>query len=284
MFCTDCDYFTDRRDNLARHISVEHSHMKMVASLIEDILTGVKAAVGTPCEAADGEDGTAAGVEDVSVAVAGSGHEESPYLRMRNARVAEIQKEFKMLFPTFEEEVRGLRVKPKKKNKKNPLLLTSCRKSSRVPRRSFDDDHPVPVNSLTEEVTGDEEMVDNCSNGNDGRRADEQVLVGGDEGQGADDQVLAGGDNGHGGGTDNLVLVGREVDGDVPIPAWAPGEVLVMARKITFWENMDVYHVGLLSGIVVTLGDTFSLCTQEGPSLYPALGPGARQSLISWQR
>ena len=119
--------------------------------------------------------------------------------------------------------MRGLRVKPKKKNKKNPLLLTSCRKSSRVPRRSFDDDHPVPVNSLTEEVTGDEEMVDNCSNGNDGRRADEQVLVGGDEGQGADDQVLAGGDNGHGGGTDNLVLVGREVDGDVPIPAWAPG-------------------------------------------------------------
>ena len=214
MFCPDCDYFTDRRDNLARHIGLEHSHKKMVRSLLDDILIGVTAAADTPGEdvnGGDNEGGAAAHVEDEVE----SGHVESAYLKMRNARVAEIQKEFHLLFPSFEEEVQGLRVKPKKKNKnkKKPILMTSCRKSSRVPRR-----HPDPVNSLAEEVTGAGVMVGDCSAGDEGRVAGEQVLDAGNDGQGADDQVLTGGDNGHGRGKDGLVPVGGEMVGDVPNP------------------------------------------------------------------
>ena len=215
MSCPDCDYFTDRRDNLTRHISVEHSNKKMVESMLEEILIGVTTSVAIPCV-----DATAATGGDVADGV--SVDEESPYLRMRNARVAEIQKEFQMLFPTFGEEVSGLRVKPKKKKKKKNAnkLVTSCRKSSRVHRNIIEGE--FSVNSLTEEAAGAEEMVENCPGEEDAGGSDDQVLVAEEYGRGGDIQVLAGGD--HTQGADIHVLANVELGGHGPTLQEGPGE------------------------------------------------------------
>ena len=119
MYCPDCDYTSDRMDNMTRHMQGEHGSKKMVSSLIDEILDSVINSAEDEKEVAVDEE------------------EESPYLRARNERIAEIQVEFNRLFPRFEKEANELRVARKEKGKnrkKNPNFAVTARRSSRVVR------------------------------------------------------------------------------------------------------------------------------------------------------
>ena len=122
MICPHCDYSSDRNDNLSRHINVEHGSRKMVSSLLDEIL-------GTVVKSAQDEVGTADDEEQE--------HEESPYLRARDERVAEIQAEFRRQFPQFDKEVMELGVGRKERGKKRirvPGSAVATRRSSRAAR------------------------------------------------------------------------------------------------------------------------------------------------------
>ena len=111
--CANCEYRTNRKDNLTRHVKTEHSNCKMVSSVIDDILSNV----------------VKPAYEDL-----GELEEVDPRVRARNERVAMIQAEFRELFPNFEQEVRELGCSKKqkgKKRKKNPACLVASKRSSR---------------------------------------------------------------------------------------------------------------------------------------------------------
>ena len=95
--CPHCEYDTDRKDNLSRHIKTEHSIYKLVSSLLDESLTNLKDENGLK-----------------------ETHEVSPYEKARNERVAQIEAEFRKQFPLFEQEVMSLGYKNKNKKKKSP--------------------------------------------------------------------------------------------------------------------------------------------------------------------
>ena len=78
----------------------ENSNLELAASVVDEIITDMINSY-PPDE----------GLEDnMDMDVV-----ESPYLKMRNERVALIQAEFRQQFPEFEKDLRGLRVESKGK-------------------------------------------------------------------------------------------------------------------------------------------------------------------------
>ena len=89
VFCSDCDYFTDRKDNLRRHMDGEHSIKRMVITLLQEIISEV------------------INKENEGQMVIENEEEESPFLRDRNIRVAAIQAEFQRMFPNLKMRCRS---------------------------------------------------------------------------------------------------------------------------------------------------------------------------------
>ena len=146
MACPHCDYSSDRKDNLSRHINVEHGSRKMVYSLLEEILD-------TVAKSAQEEVGT----EDEEE----QDQEESPFLRARNERVAEINAEFRRQFPRFDEEVMELSVGRKERGKKRikvPGCALATRRSSRAARPGVAD---ASGENLGDLVPGENEPSEN---------------------------------------------------------------------------------------------------------------------------
>ena len=116
--CPHCDYSSKRKDNLTRHVRIEHNNVKMVKSLLNDV---VETAMMEKVSVQDESE-----LEDQDAKV-------SPYLQARNERVAEIQAEFRRRYPEFGQEVRDLGISRKRRAPRKKSIPALCvRKSSRT--------------------------------------------------------------------------------------------------------------------------------------------------------
>lgn len=126
--CNYCDYQTNRRDNLNRHLNSKHGIWKLVESLLQDVIESVITDVSKDSQNDEQEEDE---IEKNVNEIQG----ESLYVQMRNRRVAEIQAAFREKFPNFEQEVRSLKVAKKKvsrgKIKSGTLAPITTRRSSR---------------------------------------------------------------------------------------------------------------------------------------------------------
>ena len=133
-----------------RHVNAKHQSRKVVSSILEKIISSVVAAP----EMTD-DNIEIITIDEDSCSEAGK---ISDYERARNKRVAELRAEFERQFPSFEQDVRDMRVVkttlPKRK-KKN--LSIPARKSSRINDQI---DQPSELAAELSVVTANEMMDD----------------------------------------------------------------------------------------------------------------------------
>ena len=142
FMCSRCTFKTNRNETLMRHMQSKHQGFLIAKSVIDDLLS----------EVVQINDEVSCGVATsiletvLSDVVAGSNnpdqfqmeasdlvYQETDYVKDRNERVASILAEFRRLYPTFQEEVRGLRsVKQVKKRPKAIRSQVIQRKSKRI--------------------------------------------------------------------------------------------------------------------------------------------------------
>ena len=151
--CKRCDFKTNRNETLMRHAQSKHKGYWIVKNILNEVIgdavQNIKKARLDMAVDLVGEL-----LEDaVNVSKAhGDGARgfpvyESEYLRCRNAYVAEVQAEFRRLYPSFNEEVQSLR--PKKKPRKTSSSVwpqEAVRKSSRITKNSMPDVLPISCN------------------------------------------------------------------------------------------------------------------------------------------
>ena len=155
LHCNSCAYKTHRMDNMVRHMESQHSNLKMISSLVNDLISQLGA-----CDVAEGDfveenpnDEEPVEEEGPSEGDSSDDQEEelSPHLRERNEHVANVQAEFRRLFPTFESEVLELKSQGRKRGgggrrKKSPRSLP-LRRSSRAGSNIF-----AEISELQEEL------------------------------------------------------------------------------------------------------------------------------------
>ena len=182
-----------------RHISTEHGSKKMVLSLVEEMLSGV---VSTKCSEFNVNEMVSSVVDEIIASVVEDSMEAeiSPYLRMRNERVALIHAEFRKKFPCFENEVRELRVERKGKSRKmkSKAIGIVARRSSRFDQTR----NQIGISSSGEGMLvvvpangGTDGSQEEMGNVGDERVQDDGAVV--DHGVGGGEEVAgAGGDEG----------------------------------------------------------------------------------------
>ena len=178
--CSYCSYKTSRKDNLSRHTKLVHGVDVFVSRILDKIIEEVIAGK-------DGDDGK----EDFEPAAETVGVI-SEYEKIRNARVAEIDEEFRRLFPEI-------------KKKRTPVLKTRKKKAEDRRKKA------VPVASMTRRSLRCASVVDidvvevpTTSQSEDGVL---EIVV-----EENPDMPMAGGDHGQPIGTD-------ELDGGVVVPS-----------------------------------------------------------------
>ena len=141
-----------------RHVNAKHQSRKVVSSILEKIISSVVAAP----EMTD-DNIEIITIDEDSCSEAGK---ISDYERARNKRVAELRAEFERQFPSFEQDVRDMRVVkttlPKRK-KKN--LSIPARKSSRINDQI---DQPSELAAAELSVVTANEMMDDQGEGLEG--------------------------------------------------------------------------------------------------------------------
>ena len=147
LCCEFCSHKTARKDNMERHIKSKHASEMIVSSVLNDIIS----TLGEKYEDKK-EDNEMEAPDDDNLSL---------YERIRNQRVAAVQAEFKRLFPSFENEVLGLKVSRKKRKTGKTLRPALIVRRSGRKRSS--------VVSNCEDVSG--------SNEEDRGRTDEDSVV-----------------------------------------------------------------------------------------------------------
>ena len=151
--CQHCDYKTTRIDNLPRHVKLNHGSSVMVSSLLQDLIKEVTADRNVP-EAVTGreevEEEEEDGPKDDIIEDLEDG--QSLRVRLRNRRVNEIQAEFRKQYPSFDEEVKKLKVlqnTTRLQRRKAPAINGAPRRSSRVGKQD-----QVQITGVFDEQTG----------------------------------------------------------------------------------------------------------------------------------
>ena len=157
LSCQFCAYKSDRADNIARHEKLNHSSSGMVTSLVLDIVYEALEVTAVEMDNTEKNSGQDQVEESVN-----EEREVSDYEKIRNLRIAEREAEFRRLFPTFDNDVRSLKVakKARKKKTKSPSGLPPRRSSRGLDMtRMFggrEDDpssQPVDATTVVEDVT-----------------------------------------------------------------------------------------------------------------------------------
>ena len=150
---------------MERHTKAKHGSFVIVAALLDEVLSRCV------------EDGTLivskivdSILEDVMVKTCQEVVEDdlSPYERVRNERVAQIQLEFDRRFPNYWREMKGLKMglKVTKQRKKAVPFVTPRRKSSRI-GASFPESAEEVVQGTSEAASEMPDGVDECSGSGD---------------------------------------------------------------------------------------------------------------------
>ena len=126
-----CNYQTKRGHDLVRHRNAKHVSSVMVLSLLDDIVTNVTKEMEDISNDFTSSEATTSGIRGAkAVYPAFSSFEQEHY-----DRLAAYKAEFRALYPTFDDEVRALRVSNKRPTvKKAKGLPIVQRKSARINR------------------------------------------------------------------------------------------------------------------------------------------------------
>ena len=158
--CSHCAFSANRRETLMRHTNNRHQSLEIVSSLLdivlaravsqdmmdaqeimeedndgaEEIVSSLLAVVLARVVAQDMMD-----AQEIMEEEDDGAEKISAYEKARNDRIAEIQAEFVLLFPTFRKEVQELRVMrvAKKGRKRSKGNQTAPRKSSRIQEQNI---------------------------------------------------------------------------------------------------------------------------------------------------
>ena len=144
--CSSCKYRSNRKHDMSRHMLSKHPSLWVVKSLLESLISTLVDPNKKP------ENETANNVDN-SVGAVDNIRKIFPYERIRNERVAAREAEFKKLFPNFEGELRGLKVKKVRMTKERRKVDPGpSRRSSRL--------HQAPS---TIDGLGDKEVFENIA-------------------------------------------------------------------------------------------------------------------------
>ena len=159
--CSECQFKTNRRETLSRHQKRRHFSLCVVSELLDGIIARVvqkedgaeQEMLGDVSEGSsrqvvlsmlDGllNDVVVEKTEEYIIVESAEDENLSECEQKRNRRVAQIRAEFDLLYPSFAQEVRDLRV-IKSVRKRRKVFQTPVRKSNRIQKQGEVDESEV---------------------------------------------------------------------------------------------------------------------------------------------